>query len=236
MTFPPAEVSSLPLGVDVYAGNTYKGAAINAAGFTNLRDHGKTFAILKSSQGTQPDGQFSTYYALAQNSGLIRGSYHFYANPQGTLPFHSGTVQQQADLVVSLVNRLVPGDLAPALDLEDEPRGASNRYPLDQGIQPTENGYHYRHIAAYADHGRAGLDALLTDVGEFMFRLETALGRPPLIYTSVMWMDSDMMNNPTVMFKFPLWTVNHGRTALLRDIQVGGWGSNWTFMQYAEDG
>src|SRR5689334_11610759 len=48
-TAPPSEVASLPLGVDLYAGN-----AVDAPGFANLRAQGKSFAILKSSQGTVP--------------------------------------------------------------------------------------------------------------------------------------------------------------------------------------
>lgn len=226
---PPAEVAGWPLGVDLYALNSYLGAPISAAGFANLRAQGKVFAILKSSQGTADDGQFTAYYQRAADAGLIRGSYHFYTNPKAPVAPGSGTVAQQADKVISLIPRLGPGDLAPALDLEDEPRGAAKRYPLDEGVAPGQTGYHYRTT-------QAGRTEVIADTQDFLDRIETALGRTPLIYTSVMWMDSDMMNNPTDLAAYPLWTVNHGRTARLVDIDVGGWGTAWDIIQYAEDG
>ena len=235
---PPAEVASWPLGVDLYAGNEYKKAPISAAGFANLKSHGKVFAILKSSQGTNPDGQFITgagYYQRAADAGLIRGSYHFFANKNAPAGTWGGTVAQQADKVIGLVRRLGPGDLAPALDLEDERRNArgkpdsAGRYPLDQGLLSGQTGYHYRTT-------QAGKDALIADAQDFLDRVETALGRTPIIYTSSTWMDSDELNNPTALSSYPLWTVNHERTAQLVDIAVGGWGKNWDLLQYAEDG
>ncbi len=232
---PPAEVASWPLGVDLYGANVYKGAPIGAAGFRNLRSRGKVFAILKSSQGTTPDGRFAAYYQSAADAGLIRGSYHFFANKNAPAGIWGGTVAQQADKVIALVARLAPGDLAPALDLEDEPRNPTGgkdpkgRYPLDQGILPGQTGYNYRRT-------QKGRHAVIGDVQDFLDRLETALGRTPTIYTSVMWIDSDMMSNPTDLSSYPLWTVNHGRTGRLVDIDIGGWGKNWDLVQYAEDG
>src|SRR5262245_7952528 len=247
---PPPAVSGWPLGVDLYSGNL-----IDAAGFQNLKSKGKVFAILKSSQGRQPDGRFqpdgkfreyfSDYYRFARESGMLRGSYHFFSNRRSASPVYGGSIAEQANTVLSLVKRLTPGDLAPALDLEDEPRNPANgkpmraadggRFPLDQGRQASEQGYRYRHIAANPDLGRAGRQELLTDIQDFLDRIETALGRTPMIYTSHMWSDSDMMNNPQVMSQYPLWTVYHGQPDLAR-ITVGAWGNNWDFIQYAEQG
>jgi GH25 family lysozyme M1 (1,4-beta-N-acetylmuramidase) len=242
---PPNAVSGMLLGIDAYGGNV-----MNANDFANLVTHGKVYAILKSSQGVQPDGRFSDYYRFARDSGMIRGSYHFFANKNGIHErFLKGTIEEQANLVVSQVTRLGPGDLAPAFDLEDESRDPSpgqhfnrsleeskgGRFPLDQGLHLDETGYQYRNIGRYADHGAAGRQVLLADIQDFLDRLETALGRTPLIYTANMWTDSDMMNNPQVMSTYPLWGVGHGRSNLKR-ISVGGWGTNWKFMQYAEQG
>ena len=177
---------------------------------------------------------------------MIRGSFHFFANKWGGVPqpWLQGTIADQANLVVSLVKRLGPGDLAPALDLEDEPRlptgGAvpdgsppgTGRYPLDQGLTNAQQGWHYRRTVY--PNWQVGRDALLADIQDFLDRLETALGRTPLIYTSHMWMDSDMMSDPRVMSEYPLWTVYHRGD--LRAISVGGWGRNWAFIQYAEQG
>lgn len=230
-TAPPSAVANWPLGVDLYAGN-----ATDAAGFQNLKNQGKAFAIAKSSQGTTGDGRFANYYGWIRDSGMIRGSFHFFGNKRSTHPVWGGTVEDQANRVLSLITRLAPGDLAPALDLEDEPRDPASgksadqggRYPLDQGLQPTEDGYHYRHRPD-------GIQELLGDIQDFLNRIETALGRTPIIYTSHLWTDSDMMNDPQVMPQYPLWTVYHGQ-ANMTGISVGAWGTDWDFIQYAEAG
>jgi GH25 family lysozyme M1 (1,4-beta-N-acetylmuramidase) len=235
---PPREVAGMPLGVDLYSRNT-----TDAVGFRNLKDRGKKFAIAKSSQGTTPDCltpaacKFLQYYGWIRDAGMIRGSFHFFSNKHSTSPVFGGSVKSQADVVISLVKRLTPGDLAPALDLEDEPRhpvtGAAldapkgGRYPLDQGLQKNGQGYNYRTTA----NGRT---ELLKDVQSFLDLVETALGRTPIIYTSKMWTDSDMLRDPKVMSQYPLWTVWHA--GQLADISVGGWGNDWDFVQYAEQG
>jgi lysozyme len=228
---PPAVVARWPLGVDIYSGQKMDGAA-----FVNLKRQGKTFAIVKSSQGTVQDGKFPTYYKLAKDTGMIRGSYHFFANKSAGVPqpWLHGTISDQAATVISLVKRLGPGDLAPALDLEDEPRKPADRYPLDQGILPVQQGYHYRRTGDNPQW-RAGVEALLRDIQTFLATVETALGRTPMIYTSHMWRDSDMMNDPKVLSQHPVWTVYHGERDLTA-IKLGAWGNSWDFIQYAEDG
>lgn len=225
---PPTEVAAWPLGVDLFQSND-----VDAAGFRNLKRRGKTFGIAKTSQGTHPDGRFKDYYKWIRESGMIRGSFHFFANKRGTSPepaWTAGTVEHQAKLVISMVKRLAPGDLAPALDLEDEGKGAAHRYPLDQGALPNERGYSYR--KGHYHNWQAGRDELLEDIQDFLNRVETALGRTPIIYTSNMWTDSDMMDNPKTMSEYPLWAVWHG--GAVADLSAGGWGRAWHFVQYAE--
>ena len=224
---PPAEVAGLILGVDLYVSNN-----TDAAGFRNLKQQRRMFAIAKSSQGMQPDPSFSKYYGWIRDAGMIRGSYHFFSNKRSMSAVYGGTIERQANTVLSLIPRLAPGDLAPALDLEDEPRGKAGRFPLDQGLQPSEQGYHYRG-GQYANW-RAGRDELLADIQDFLDRIETALGRTPIIYTSRMWGDSDMMNDPKTMSQYPLWIVWH--TGTLANLTLGGWGHDWDFVQYGEQG
>jgi lysozyme len=224
---PPAEVARLILGVDLYTGNN-----TDAAGFRNLKKQRRVFAVAKSSQGTSPDPSFANYYGWIRDAGMIRGSYHFFSNKRSTDAVHGGTIERQANTVLSQIPRLAPGDLAPALDLEDEPRGKAKRFPLDQGLQPSEQGYHYRG-GVYANW-RAGRDELLADIQDFLDRIEAALGRTPIIYTSRMWGDSDMMNDPKTMSQYPLWIVWH--TGTLANLTLGGWGKDWDFVQYGEQG
>jgi GH25 family lysozyme M1 (1,4-beta-N-acetylmuramidase) len=245
---PPAAVANWRLGVDF---SSYQN--VHDAGFENLRSHQKVFAILKSSQGQVRDGKFladphdvahSDYYAKARAHGFIRGSYHFLANKRGlhSLTF-SGTIEQQVNMVKSTVPPLLPGDLTPALDLEDQEN--HGRFPLDQGVFPDEHGYHYRtHWPTHA----AGRRELLTDIQDFLDRIETAYGRTPIIYTSIMWADTDDMDNPPdldpdyPLSNYPLWNVyharrdDHGVLIPIDQISAGGWGPNWTFVQYAEQG
>jgi GH25 family lysozyme M1 (1,4-beta-N-acetylmuramidase) len=243
-TGPPSAIAGWPLGVDL---SNYQNQ-VKAAGFTNLKNQGKAFAIAKSSQGVTQDGGFADRYRWIHESGLIRGSYHFFSNKNSADPVWGGSVSDQADKVIALVKRLSPGDLAPALDLEDELRNPANgrpkhandppnivhRFPLDQGLRPTEQGYRYRRTP-HNPNWQVGRDELLTDIQDFMDRIETSLGRTPLLYTSTMWKDSDMMNDPQVMSGYPLWTVYHGR-GTLADLRIGAWGNNWDFVQYAEEG
>lgn len=246
---PPA---GWPLGVDIYSGN-----ALNAADFTAMKGRSIEFAITKSSQGRNADSRFNNYYRWIKDAGMIRGSYHFFSNKNSNSAVWGSTIAQQADKVIEKVKRLAPGDLSPALDLEDEARftngcpdpptvncpapqgmqAGQGRFPLDRGIQANGTGYRYRHIAGNNPNlGAAGLQNLLTDIRDFMGRLEKALGRIPMIYTSRMWSDSDMMNNPTDQdfVLYPLWTVAHGN-ANWNNISIGPWANNFDIMQYGED-
>jgi GH25 family lysozyme M1 (1,4-beta-N-acetylmuramidase) len=229
---PPTAVASWPLGIDIYQGN-----ALTTTTFRHLKQLGKVFAICKSSQGKAIDKKFAEYYSAAASAGMIRGSYHFFANKNGSgHDWNRGTIAEQAATVIAMVPTLRPGDLAPALDLEDEPRSPFNRFPLDQGLLAQDTGYEYRH--GHHANSATGLRNLLADIQDFMNRLETAIGRTPLIYTSRMWSDSDMMNDPKTLSEYPLWTVYHpgASPADPKRISMGGWGTQWQILQYAEDG
>jgi GH25 family lysozyme M1 (1,4-beta-N-acetylmuramidase) len=239
---PPA---GWPLGLDIYSLNGMTAASIAAQ-----KAAGMSFVITKSSQGTNPDPGFPSRYQWIRDAGMIRGSYHFFSNKNDASIVWGGSVADQANKVIDLVKRLAPGDFAPALDLEDEPRfpngcpdpptvhcpaptgmaPGDGRFPLDEGIQATGSGYSYR-------HGHSpGIGNLLNDIRDFIIRIERSLGRAPMIYTSRMWSDSDMMHDPTDadLGVYPLWTVAHGR-ANWNTISFGPWANNFEIMQYGED-
>ena len=104
---PPVNVNGLPLGFDIYQSNGP--AVVTVAHFQALKQVGKIFGIHKVAQGSI-DAHFDDRYPLIRRAGLIRGCYDFFA-PQ--------SVDPQVTLLVTHVQRLTPGDLAPALDLED---------------------------------------------------------------------------------------------------------------------
>src|SRR5439155_22243626 len=74
---------------------------------------GKRFAVIKATQGqTFLDSQYATNHANARAAGIRTTAYHF-ASPDGS----SGDALKEADWFVANA-KLLPGDLFPALDLE----------------------------------------------------------------------------------------------------------------------
>src|SRR5262249_27828259 len=93
-------------GIDVYSGN-------RMPAWNDLRAAGIAYVIHKCSEGGGiTDGQFATRYPAIRSNGFIRGAYHYYRHTNGV----GGDVQ--GDQVVTAVQRLAPGDLAPSLDFE----------------------------------------------------------------------------------------------------------------------
>ena len=146
----PVAGSARQDGIDVYVGN-------QLPSLNDIRAAGISFIMHKTSERARDgslinDGAFKRRWADTAASGLIRGSYHYYRHRDGA----SGDVQ--AETVAAQIERLVPGDIAPALDFENEALVAGSREPT-------------------AAEWRIELEA-------FLDRIETRLGRTPLIYTS----------------------------------------------------
>jgi GH25 family lysozyme M1 (1,4-beta-N-acetylmuramidase) len=138
-------------GIDVYSGN-------NLPAMNDIKDARIRFIIHKSSERTRDgrlidDGAFKARWRATGAAGLIRGSFHYYRHVEGA----AGSAA--ADRVVAQVGRLLPGDLAPALDLEKD--AVSNR-----SSDPNARSW-------------------ATELGDFLDTLEIKLGRTPLVYTSV---------------------------------------------------
>jgi len=83
-----------------------------------LKTLGKRFGIHKLGQFT-PDQHFDQNYRRIREAGMIRGSYDF---------FSSVAVATHVQWVVDHVQRLAPGDLAPAIDLEDQSGNLDGKY------------------------------------------------------------------------------------------------------------
>jgi GH25 family lysozyme M1 (1,4-beta-N-acetylmuramidase) len=112
----------MPLGFDISSDNGPQPPSL--ADFEVLRTAGKIFGILKVAQNVV-DGQFDVRYPLVRDAGLIRGSYDFFAPKD---------VAIQVQWVVSHVQRLTPGDLAPAIDLEDQSGALDAKYSYSAGL------------------------------------------------------------------------------------------------------
>ena len=108
--------------------------------------------------GSPATRSFPQRWAATGANNIIRGAYHYYRYNVGTATAHDG--DEQAQLVASMVSRLLPGDLAPALDFEGE----------------------YL-VAALAGNEPGAVD-LRDDLDLFLDGVETRLGRTPWVYTA----------------------------------------------------
>ncbi|MGE0792176.1 MAG: glycoside hydrolase family 25 protein [Sandaracinaceae bacterium] len=97
-------------GIDVsYYQNQPNWAAVAGAGIK--------FAIVRIGDGTFRDPEFARNWSETRANGIIRGAYQFFR--PGTDPI------VQADIVVSAVGRLGPGDLPVTIDVEAPSPGVS---------------------------------------------------------------------------------------------------------------
>src|SRR4051812_25617967 len=72
---------------------------------------GIDFAFIRVTDGTQyRDPRFAEYWSGAREAGVLRGAYQFFRPSQDPIA--------QADLLLSLMGPLEPGDLPPVLDVE----------------------------------------------------------------------------------------------------------------------
>jgi GH25 family lysozyme M1 (1,4-beta-N-acetylmuramidase) len=109
----PVDAAKAVRGPDVSSFQHPNGAAIH---WTKVRKSGRTFAIVKATEGTTyTNPYFAKDYAAAGAAGLVRGSYHF-ARP--ATPIVS-TAQAQAKAFAAQVGTVTSAKtLPPALDLE----------------------------------------------------------------------------------------------------------------------
>jgi GH25 family lysozyme M1 (1,4-beta-N-acetylmuramidase) len=201
-------VRDLPLGFDINQDNGDRTEGLTE--FAALKQVGKIFGIAKLAQAGV-DQAFDTRYPLIRDAGMIRGSYDFFA------PVDVG---DQIAFVVDHVKRLTPGDLAPAIDLEDGSRALDRKYNYSSSA--------------------AGRNSLFVDISTWLDAVEARLGRAPIIYTGVLWREQfNAANFPNLpdMSVYPLWTA-HPIPVAEDDHASGevlnGW-SDYTFWQYAED-
>jgi GH25 family lysozyme M1 (1,4-beta-N-acetylmuramidase) len=205
---PPVNVADLPLGFDIYEGNG--SGTETVADFQALKAAGRIFGLHKVAQ-KDLDGKFDARYPMLRDAGLIRGSYDFFA------PID---VNAQVDLVVNHVQRLTPGDLAPAIDLEDGSKQLNVKY---------------NYLA-----GMAGRQNLFNDVATWLNEVEKQLGRIPIVYTGVIWREQfNTANFPNLpdMNSYPLLTAHpspYNVSASLTGEVLAGW-STYSIWQYAED-
>lgn len=128
---------------------------------------GVKFAIIRASHGITSDDHFSGNWTGALGAKVKRGAYHYFVP--------TDDVQAQVDIFLKQVGKLAPGDLAPALDLEDP--------------------------AAWASIAKADRMPL---VKKWLDAVEAALGIKPMIYCSLNFV-GQVFDDATALGDYVLW-------------------------------
>lgn len=188
--------------------------------WADLRADGIQFAILKASEGqTYQDPQYRTRHDSARAEQFLVGSYH-YGRASGALGGAPNLLQQQADNMIGVMRRLLPGDLPPSYDFEEAHNTAAVPWRGAQWQAPME---------------------------AFLDRVETALGRTPMIYTSRRIWHEYIQDDPAFarFGDYPLWVVNwfgpdgnpgaRYNNRMTRQPNLPAPWSDWAVWQYSGD-
>jgi lysozyme len=197
-------------GIDV---SHYNGE-VDWAGVARL---GIEFAFAKATQGDDViDAKFESNWKGMRDTGILRGAYHFIGLPSG-----NDDVHRQIDHFIATVGPLLPGDLPPALDLED-------------GDSPER----WRQLIQ-SDRERA-----LAVVRELIvYTTQQFDGIKPILYTGNFWWGQlgDPGRDEMPFGEFPLWFAQYPKVAP-KSFGKGPkriprvWRPQWNFWQFSSSG
>jgi lysozyme len=169
ITYTVCPAVSVLEGVDV---SEYQGTTID---WNTVRASGRAFAYARASVGTSHlDSSFAQHYAAIKAAGLLRGAYHTF----------DATVDanMQANSFLSTIGTLQPGDLPPALDIEQ------------QGT-------------LYTGQHTVSVSLLQAGIAQWMTRVQAATGRTPIVYSAALLLQQALSSSTS---GDPLWIVNWG--------------------------
>lgn len=157
-------------GIDVWHGN-------GTIDWSEVRSAGTAFSFARAAYGDVEDARVLVNLKGARGAGIPVGVYHFLRT--------SRDYQQQIDLMLALIDRLGlgPGDLPPALDVEDNPRW--------DGPWQTAN-----------------TDRYLTAVDRWITAIRARTGAWPVLYTRADFWNT--LGNPGGFSNCPLWVAHYG--------------------------
>jgi lysozyme len=163
---------------------------------------GIRFGYVKATEGQSfVDSAFTDNWSRARDAGLVRGAYHFFRP--------AATVANQVENFIRTLPRLEPGDLPPALDLE-EARTAG-------GVDEWDDVPRGQRVA------RA--------VG-WLQAVEDALGMRPVVYTRAGFVDAKLPSADSLGV-YPLWIAQYTQASAPRIPPV--W-TAWTIWQHTDRG
>jgi len=150
------------------------------------------------------DSQFAANWQRMSDAGIIRGAYHFF--------WPSTPWQDQAELFTKTVGTMHPGDLPPALNLEEAiSKGDTTKHDSWQDVAVAQR---------------------LSAVQNWLDAVERAIGLRPMIYTRQNFIEPLLGDGITALATSALW-IAHYKVPEPRTTST--WAS-WTFWQYSEAG
>jgi lysozyme len=170
-----------------------------------VKNDGKVFAFVRASLGGhQPDTIFSVNWPRMRDAGIIRGAYHFFWPATPWL--------EQAESFLKLLGSLSPGDLPPALDLEEAiAKGDPAKHDIWQDVPASQR---------------------LPMVQNWLDTVEDATGLRPIIYTRQNFIEPLLGQNLGSLGTYPLWIAHYG---VFQPRIPPAW-TSWTFWQYSDIG
>jgi phospholipase C/GH25 family lysozyme M1 (1,4-beta-N-acetylmuramidase) len=173
-------------GIDVYAGT-------GDIDWVQVKQSGITFAYLRAAYGVDTDKAVVANLKAARAAGLVCGVYHFLRTSQN--------YDKQIQVMLGLLDRLGigPGDLPPAVDIEDNPA-------YDGPWDPSNNDAFVKAVKRWIDavKGRINADPVVYTRAGFW----TDLGNPAGFQSNPLWVASYRPDHPTLptgWSRFTFW-------------------------------
>lgn len=166
---------------------------------------GQSFAFVRATLGAHSaDSKFAGNWARARAAGLSRGAYHFF--------WPLASAADQAEHFIEVVGNRLPGDLPPALDLEE----AILQQNPNQDVWTT-----------------VPADNRLPMILGWLAAVEHTLGVKPVIYSRQNFLESLLGDGVDELADHLLWIAHYTKAEKPRI--PSAW-DRWTFWQYREDG
>jgi GH25 family lysozyme M1 (1,4-beta-N-acetylmuramidase) len=147
------------------------------------QDDGILWAVVKASQGKASDSKCLRHLEAIRQTGITLGLYHY-------VTLAPAAEQAAAFLAMLTAGAIGPGDLCPALDVEEPARDARGEVILD----------------AQDPRARAHYDGIL-DRTRAMIRALEAAGFPPWIYLSPGYFE--LLGHPQDLKAYPWWIAHY---------------------------
>jgi GH25 family lysozyme M1 (1,4-beta-N-acetylmuramidase) len=160
---------------------------------------GLAFAMIKATQGTTfVDPMAQANLLACRAAGIVTGMYHFYR--------HDADPAAQAAFFLHNIGSVQPGDLPPAVDVEEPADGAGPvNYSQAEVVQRVQ---------------------------VFVQAVRSVTGRAPMIYTYPAAWQSLTGNSSAFAATNPLWIASYGKTT---PQLPGGW-KDYMLWQYTDKG